>query len=107
VPRSYSLYDTQQLIDDSRVAAFLQDWGFDGIIQSADVQRRDSGPVRNHDDPPPHVEDGAFRWPQYKRLPKTEIVYPAVLEATSPEQFRLSLPMSQISERTLLHIIII
>jgi hypothetical protein len=105
VPRSYSLHDTQQLIDDSRVAAFLQDWGFDGIIQSADVQRRDSGPVRNHDDPPPHVDDGAFRWPQYKRLPKTEIVYPAVLEATSPEQFRLSLPNPTIRHtNNLLHL---
>jgi hypothetical protein len=92
VPWSYCLHDIQQLICDSRVASFLQDCGFDGIIQSADVQRRDSVAARKHDDPPPHVEDGAFRWPQYKRLPKTEIVYPVGLEATSPEQFRLSLP---------------
>ncbi|KAI0247404.1 hypothetical protein BJV78DRAFT_1246095 [Lactifluus subvellereus] len=77
---------------DSRLAAFLQDCGFDGIIQSADVLRRDGVPARKRDDPPPHVEDCAFRWPQYKRSSKTEIVYPVVLEATSPEQFRLSLP---------------
>jgi hypothetical protein len=76
---------------DSRVAAFLQDCGFDGIIQSADVQRRDGVSGRKRD-APPHVEDCAFRWPQYKRSSKMEIVYPVVLEATSPEQFRLSLP---------------
>jgi hypothetical protein len=77
----------------SRVASFLQDCGFDGIIQSAEVQRRDSVPgSRKRDDPPPHPETGAFRWPRYKRTPKTEIVYPATLEETGPEPFRLSLP---------------
>jgi len=77
----------------SRLASFLQDYGFDGVIPSADIPRRDnikgSG---KRSDPPPHAEDGAFRWPRYTRSPKPEIVYPTVLEATTPEQFRLSLP---------------
>jgi hypothetical protein len=90
--RLYCLLGTQQLICDSRVAAYLQDYGYDGITQSADIQRRDSVPARKRHDPPPRVEDGAFRWPRYNRLSKREIIYPAVLEATSPEQFRLSLP---------------
>jgi hypothetical protein len=87
------LRDVLLLTSDSRVASFLQDCGFDGIIQSAEVQRRDSVPgSRKRDDPPPHPETGAFRWPRYKRTPKTEIVYPATLEETGPEPFRLSLP---------------
>lgn len=77
----------------SRVAALLQDHGFDGIIQSTDVQRRDGIP-RNwkRGDPPPRIEDTAFPWPQYMRPSKPEIIYPAVLVATTPQPFRLSLP---------------
>jgi hypothetical protein len=86
-------HDAPLLTCVSRLAAFLQDYGFDGVIPSPDVQRRDniqgSG---KRGDPPPRAEDGAFPWPRYTRTPKPEIVYPAVLEATTPEQFRLSLP---------------
>ncbi len=43
-------------------------------------------------DPPPRIVDSAFRWPQYTRSSKPEFIYPAVLVATTPEPFRLSLP---------------
>jgi hypothetical protein len=78
---------------DSRVAALLQDHGFDGIIQSPDVQRRDdiSGKNWKRGDPPPRIANTAFQWPRYMRS-KPEIIYPAVLVATTPEPFRLSLP---------------
>jgi hypothetical protein len=78
---------------DSRVASLLQDHGFDGVIQSPDAERRDriSG-NRKRGDPPPRTEGSAFRWPLYERSRKSEILYPAVLEATTPERFRLSLP---------------
>lgn len=90
----------------SRVASFLQDCGFDGVIQSAEVQRRDSIPgSRKRGDPPPHPDTGAFRWPRYKRTPKTEVVYPAILEETGREPFRLSLPNPTIQhEKNLLHL---
>lgn len=83
---------------DSRVAALLQDRGFDGIIHSPDAQRRDdvSGNWKRGD-PPPRIENTAFRWPQYMRSSKPEIVYPAVLVATTPEPFRLSLPCPTIT----------
>ncbi|KAH9055138.1 hypothetical protein EDB83DRAFT_2521347 [Lactarius deliciosus] len=77
----------------SRIASFLQDCGLDGVIQSTEVQRRDGitgGWKRG--DPPPQPDTDVFRWPRYKRTPKTEIVYPAILEGTTPEPFRLSLP---------------
>jgi hypothetical protein len=95
-----------ELTCDSRVAALLQDHGFDGVIQSTDVQRRDNIPGRwKRSDPPPRTEDSAFRWPRYKRGSKSEIVYPAVLEATTPEQFRLSLPCPAIRHtHNLLHL---
>ena len=90
---SYCVHDTPPLTCDSRLAAFLQDHGFDGVIPSADVQRRDNVQGRGkRDDPPPRTENGASQWPRYIRTPKPEIVYPAVLEATTPEQFTLSLP---------------
>ncbi|KAI9457638.1 hypothetical protein BJY52DRAFT_1272005 [Lactarius psammicola] len=94
------------LTSDSRVASFLQDCGFDGVIQSAEVQRRDGIPGSwKRGDPPPHPDTGAFRWPRYKRTPKTEIVYPAVLEGTRPEPFRLSLPSPTIRhEMNLFHL---
>lgn len=78
---------------DSRVAALLQDNGFDGITQSPDVQRRDdvSGNWKRGD-PPPRIEDTAYRWPRYMRSSKPEIIYPVVLVGTTPEPFRLSLP---------------
>ena len=60
---------------------------------------------RKRGDPPPHPDTGAFRWPRYKRTPKTEIVYPAILEETGPEPFRLSLPSPIIRhEKNLLHL---
>ncbi|KAH9173843.1 hypothetical protein EDB89DRAFT_2228510 [Lactarius sanguifluus] len=90
----------------SRVASFLQDCGLDGVIQSTEVQRRDGitgGWKRG--DPPPQSDTGAFRWPRYKRTPKTEIVYPAILEGTTPEPFRLSLPGPTIRhEMNLFHV---
>lgn len=100
------MYDVLLLTRDSRVASFLQDCGFDGIIQSAEVQQRDSVPGSwKRGDPPPRPDDGAFKWPRYKRTPKTEIVYPVVLEGTRPEPFRLSLPGPTIRhERNLLHL---
>lgn len=90
----------------SRVASFLQDHGFDGDIQQAEVQRRDSVSGNwKRGDPPPHPDDGAFRWPRYKRTPKAEIVFPAVLEGTRPEPFRLSLPSPTIRhEKNLLRL---
>jgi hypothetical protein len=100
------LPDVLLLTSDSRVASFLQDCGFDGVIQSAEVQRRDSIPgSRKRGDPPPHPDTGAFRWPRYKRTPKTEVVYPAILEETGREPFRLSLPNPTIQhEKNLLHL---
>ncbi|KAI9454199.1 hypothetical protein F5148DRAFT_444244 [Russula earlei] len=77
----------------SCIAKCLQDHGFDGVIQSADIQRQDHILMNwKRSDPPPRPEDNAFRWPRYERSPKPEIVYPPVLEATTPEQFGLSLP---------------
>jgi hypothetical protein len=88
------VHDLPQLTSDSRVAALLQDHGFDGIIQSPDAQRRDDDVSGNwkRGDPPPRVENTAFQWPRYMRSSKPEIVYPAVLVATTPEPFTLSLP---------------
>jgi hypothetical protein len=82
------------LTSNSRVAALLQDHGFDGIIESPDAQRRDGDISGNwkRGDPPPRIENTAFRWPRYSRTSKPEIIYPAVLVATTPEPFRLSLP---------------
>ncbi|KAH9026816.1 hypothetical protein EDB85DRAFT_1978024 [Lactarius pseudohatsudake] len=90
----------------SRVASFLQDCGIDGVIQSTEVQRRDGTPGGwKRGDPPPQSDTGAFRWPRYKRTPKTEIVYPAILEGTTPEPFRLSLPGPTIRhEMNLFHV---
>ena len=100
------MYNVLLLTRDSRVASFLQDCGFDGIIQSSEVQRRDSIPGnRKRGDPPPHPDPGAFRWPRYKRTPKAEIIYPAILEGTGPEPFRLSLPSPTIRhEKNLLRL---
>ncbi|KAH9003295.1 hypothetical protein EDB86DRAFT_2345325 [Lactarius hatsudake] len=79
----------------SRVASFLQDRGLDGVIQSAEVQRRDGIPGSwKRGDPPPQSDTGAFRWPRYKRTPKTEIVYPAILEGTTPESVPIVSPWS-------------
>ena len=87
------MHDLPQLTCDSRVAALLQDHGFDGIIQSPDVPRRDgTSGYWKRGDPPPRIEDTASQWPQYMRSSKPEIIYPAVLVATTPEPFRLSLP---------------
>ncbi|KAI0288302.1 hypothetical protein BC826DRAFT_697443 [Russula brevipes] len=45
----------------SRVAALLQDHGFDGVIQSTDVQRRDNIPGRwKRSDPPPRQKTTRF-----------------------------------------------
>lgn len=90
----------------SRVASFLQDCGLDGVIQSAEVQRRDGTPGGwKRGDPPPQSDTGVFRWPRYKRTPKTEVVYPAILEGTTPEPFRLSLPGPTIRhEMNLFHV---
>ena len=89
----HCVHDPPWLTCDSCVAALLQEYGFDGIIQSPDAQRRDNI-QRNwkRGDPPPTTEDSAFRWPRYRRSSKPEIIYPAVLEATTPEPFRLTLP---------------
>ncbi|KAI0260766.1 hypothetical protein BC834DRAFT_845969 [Gloeopeniophorella convolvens] len=93
--RLSDVYDPR-LTPVSRLAAHLQDHGFDGTIQSTDAQRRDgvSTSRPGSSDPPPRAADdgGAFRWPRYKRSPKREIVYPAVLDAATPERFALSLP---------------
>jgi len=105
---SYCAHGAPLLTCGSRLAAFLQDHGFDGVIPSADVPRRDNiqGNRKRGDPPPPiRTEDGAFRWPRYTRTPKPEIVYPAVLEATTPEPFGLSLPCPTIRHtRGLLHL---
>ncbi|KAH9991963.1 hypothetical protein BJV74DRAFT_406331 [Russula compacta] len=106
LPPGTDLSKLPDVYNPSRVATLLQDYGFDGIIQSPDVQRRDNIPGSwKRGDPPPHTEDNAFRWPRYKRFPKPEVVYPAILEATTPEQFRLSLPSPTIRHtHNLLHL---
>jgi len=100
------LNDALPLTCDSRVASFLQDHGFDGVIQSPEVPRRDIFPKSwKRWDPPPILDDSAFRWARYKRTPKTEIVYPAILEGITPEPFRLSLPSPTIQhKKNLLHL---
>ncbi|KAH9029376.1 hypothetical protein EDB84DRAFT_243794 [Lactarius hengduanensis] len=71
----------------SRVASFLQDCGLDGVIQSTEVQRRDGTPGGwKRGDPPPQSDT-------------------AILEGTTPEPFRLSLPGPTIRhEMNLFHV---